>query len=85
MSYHKDEEVNNAFIRLMDALCSWERNTFRSSTLIFVPDNIDEYEKVIIAQDGKPLVRSDDPFMLLAILNGLKMKVQSSEKKEESV
>lgn len=75
MSYHADKEVNKAFIRLMDALCSWERNTFRSSTLIFVPDNIDDHERVIIAQDGKPLAQSESPFMLSVILDNLKTKV----------
>ena len=83
MSYHSDKEVNQAFIRLMDALCSWERNTFRSSTLIFVPDKIDDHERVIIAQDGKPLVRSDDPFMLSIILDCLKAKLQTSEETQE--
>ena len=77
MDYHSDKEVEKAMIRLMDALCSWERNTFRGSTLIFVPDTIDEHEKIIFAQDGKPM--PTDPFLLTAILEGLKTRIQSSD------
>lgn len=53
MSYHMDEEVNGAFIRLMDALCMWERNTGRASTLAFIP--WEEEERMVVAVDGKPL------------------------------
>jgi len=53
MSYHKDREVNSALIRLMDALCSWERNTSRRSTLIFIPHNVDE--DTVLVSDGKPI------------------------------
>ena len=53
MSYHMDEEVNEAFIRLMDALCMWERNTGRASTLAFIPWEKDE--RMVVAVDGKPL------------------------------
>jgi len=53
MSYHKDKDVEIAIIRLLDALCSWERDTGRRSTLILIPHNDDE--NIIIAQDGKPI------------------------------
>ncbi len=53
MSYHKDKEINQAIIRLLDALCEWERNTGRRSTLELIPHNPDE--KLVLAQDGKPL------------------------------
>jgi hypothetical protein len=53
MSYHKDPEVNKAIIRLLDTLCSWERNTGRRSTLLLIPHNDDE--EMIMAQDGKPV------------------------------
>ena len=51
--FRKNERVNDAFIRLMDALCSWERNTSRGSTLLFVPEEKDE--EVILIKDGKPV------------------------------
>jgi len=54
MSYHKDKEVNSAIIRLLDALCSWERNTWRGSKLILIHDN-DEDGRTVFAIDGKPL------------------------------
>ena len=54
MSYHKDKETNQALVRLLDALCEWERNTGRRSTLILVPHVSDE--KIVIAQDGKPVL-----------------------------
>lgn len=53
MSYHMDKEVNSALIRLLDALCEFERASGRDSTLILVPH--DGSEKVIVAQGGKPL------------------------------
>jgi len=53
MSWHRDREVNQAFIGLMDALVSWERNTGRGSKLFFIPDNLDE--EIIFMMDGKPL------------------------------
>jgi len=31
---HPDPEVQKAIVRLDDALCMWERNTFRQSVLI---------------------------------------------------
>lgn len=31
---HPDREVNQALIRLNDALCSWERSTGRESVLV---------------------------------------------------
>ena len=80
MSYHADKEVNQAFIRLMDALCSWERNTFRGSKLIFVPDTIDHHEKTILVMDGKPV--SHGPLILRNILDDLKLR-QTSEVKTQ--
>ena len=56
MNYHKDEECDSALIRLLDALCSWERATGRRSTVIFIPHVVDDGE-VLIAQDGKPQPR----------------------------
>lgn len=53
MSYHMDREVDAALIRLLDALCEWERNSGRHSTLILIPHCSDE--KTVIAQDGKPI------------------------------
>ena len=53
MSYHKDRECNQALIHLMDALCEWERNAGRRSTLILIPHCRDE--NIVLAQDGKPL------------------------------
>lgn len=52
MTYHQDPEVNKALIELMDALCTWERNAGRGSTLILIPHSTDE--RIIVARDGKP-------------------------------
>jgi hypothetical protein len=48
----KDKESQSALIRLLDALCKYERNSGRRSTLILIPHNFDE--EIVIAQDGKP-------------------------------
>ena len=54
MSYHKDPEVNAALVKLMDALCTWERGSGRRSTLVLIPHCVDE--AILVAQDGKPLL-----------------------------
>lgn len=53
MSYHMDKETNSALIRLLDALCEFERGSGRESTLILIPHNADE--KMLVAQSGKPV------------------------------
>ena len=53
MSWHRDNEVHQAFVRLMDALVMWERDTGRGSKLFFIPDNLDE--DIIFMMDGKPI------------------------------
>lgn len=53
MSYHKDPEVNSAIIRLLDALCQWERDADRDSTLLLIPHNRED--NLIMAQGGKPI------------------------------
>ena len=65
MSYHKDPEVNQALIRLLDALCTWERNAGRRSTLILVPHCSDE--RILMAQDGKPQRSIFKPEFLLEL------------------
>ena len=64
--WHRDPEVDKALIRLIDALCTWERNTGRGSTLLYVP--VDEDEDPILAIDGKPL---DEPFVIRQLLERL--------------
>jgi len=51
--WHKDRECEQALIRLNDALCIWERDTGRESTLILIPESLDE--PIIMSQSGKPL------------------------------
>lgn len=53
MSWHRDKRVDQAFLALMDALVSWERDTGRGSRLIFIPDWSDE--TTILLVDGKPV------------------------------
>lgn len=53
MIHHPDPSSDRALIRLLDALCEWERNTGMRSTLIFVPHS--PGEKIVLAQDGRPL------------------------------
>ena len=50
--YHLDEEVEKAFIRLLDSLCTFERSTFRDGLLVYIPENKDE--KLAISWGGKP-------------------------------
>ncbi|GEM_PF-3563357 len=50
--YHLDRECDQTYSRLMDALCAWERETGRRSTLLLIPHAPDE--KIVVAVDGKP-------------------------------
>jgi len=51
-TYHMNDEVDHALIRLNDAICSWERATSREYTLILVPHN--KEENIQVSVDGKP-------------------------------
>jgi hypothetical protein len=51
---HPDKEVNSALIRLVDALCEWERNTDNQSVLILRQNP----GFVFRAINGKPVVDS---------------------------
>ena len=77
MRWHGDPEVEKALIRLIDALCTFERNTFRGSTLIFVPDRVDNVEKAIFVKDGKPI--PDDPWARMVILDSLRGRLEDGE------
>lgn len=68
MSWHIDKKVNRAFIGLMDALVTWERNTGRRSKLFFFPEEADE--EIIFLDDGKPVNWS--PFLLINQLDMIK-------------
>ena len=52
---HPDREVQQALIRLSDALCSWERNTGRQSVLILREQGGFEFR----CMSGKPGVPED--------------------------
>jgi len=51
--WHKDPKCKQALVELNDALCTWERDTGRGSTLILIPKSIDE--PIVMSQSGKPL------------------------------
>ena len=48
----KDGVVEQAFVRLNDELCEYERATSRSGLLLYIPDRQDE--EIVITQGGKP-------------------------------
>jgi len=52
---HPDREVQSAIIRLNDALCMWERGTFRESVLIIREQGGFVHRSV----SGKPNVPED--------------------------
>lgn len=52
---HPDKEVQSAIVKLNDALCMWERSTFRQSVLIIREMGGFEHRSV----SGKPNVPSD--------------------------
>ena len=80
MSYHRLPEINNAIIRLLDALCTWERNTGNGSKLILVHDNEDD-GPILFAMDGKPVRHS--PFELCTDLDIIKNQIMPDWKEVE--
>jgi len=52
---HPNKEVQSAIVRLNDALCAWERNTFRQSVLIIREHGGFVHRSV----SGKPNVTED--------------------------
>ncbi len=52
-NYHVDPTVNQALIKLNDALCTFERSVGRECTLILVPHSDDEV--IHVSQSGKPI------------------------------
>ena len=48
----KDGVVEQAFVRLNDELCEYERATSRSGLLLYIPDHRDE--EIVITLAGKP-------------------------------
>ncbi len=50
---HPDPDVQAALVRLLDALCQWERSTGRESLLVLIP--VEQEEPVVVADSGKPL------------------------------
>ena len=59
---HKDAEVQDAMVKLMDALCSWERATGRTNLLLIIEP---ESDFLCLALDGKP-ERTRDVLMVLS-------------------
>ena len=53
---HKDKEVQRALIRLLDALCTWERETSRQSVFILREDDY-----CCRADSGKCIIPNDIP------------------------
>jgi len=62
---HKDREVQEALVRLTDALCMWERDTGRQSVLILREDDF-----VCRALSGKCTVDEDISDQHLLMMNG---------------
>lgn len=52
---HPDPDVQRAIVNLSDALCSWERSTFRQSVLIIKEEGGFQYR----ADSGKPGIPED--------------------------
>jgi hypothetical protein len=61
---HPDQDVQAALVRLLDALCTWERNTGRHSVLILR----EEGGFAVRADSGKPLPASLDDITDSALL-----------------
>ena len=74
--YHKNVEVRSAIIRLLDSLCTWERNTGNGSKLILIHDNESDGEH-LFAMDGKPMEHT--PFELGLDLDLIKTQILKEE------
>jgi len=63
--YHVDTEVHEAMTGLANALCAWERNTGRKSTLILVPHQPDE--PVVMLDNGREVTSTTPADILIAL------------------
>ena len=80
MSYHRLPEINSAIIRLLDALCTWERNTGNTSKLILVHGNNEDGPN-LFAMDGKPIGHSR--FELCLDLDMIKNQIMPNWRERE--
>ena len=78
--YHRSKEIEKAIIRLMDALCTWERNTGNSSKLLLVHENKKDGPN-LFAMDGKPIGHS--AFELCMDLDLIKNQIMPNWKEHE--
>lgn len=79
MMFHIDAEVRSAILRLIDALCTWERTTGNGSKLILIHDNESDGEH-LFAMDGKPIEHT--PFELGMDLDLIKSQILKEKKKD---
>ncbi len=77
MSHHMDDGVNQAITALADALCMWERDTGRRSTLVLIPYQLDE--PIALLLDGKPAPGVDAEELLVAIADALAVRSGNTE------
>ena len=78
--YHRSKEIDKAIIRLVDALCTWERNTGNGSKLILVHDNKADGPN-LFAMDGKPV--NHNPFELCMDLDLIKNQIMPNWREYE--
>lgn len=69
-SEHSDREVQQAIIKLCDALCTWERCTGRDSILILREAGGFCFR----ADSGKPITRSNDDITDQQLMEGLAIR-----------
>jgi len=79
MMFHKDVEVRVALIKLLDSLCTWERNTGNGSKLFLIHD-IESDGETIFAMDGKPFEHT--PFELCLDLDLIKKQLMPEGEEE---
>ena len=51
--WHRDDDVDRAYLKLMDAICAWERATGRNVTILMMPHADDE--PIQVSHGGKPV------------------------------
>ena len=48
-----DDDVDRAYLRLMDAICSWERATGRDVTVAMIPHTLDYLDELLNVEASK--------------------------------
>jgi hypothetical protein len=75
----KDQDVTDAYTRLLDVTCIWERATGREITILVIPHNSDEI--IGVSSSGKPWRENGIREILTALAIALEARGRAMEER----